>query len=211
MQTLGIVCASLLCFPLHPGPAPGENKERSQISIEELKREIEKKYPKQTFPTTGTGLHFDPKAKIELLKSPVLRRYLPKTRFYLTSVMTDYIEAQKVETVFSATVSDGTITLQECFDLGFTSLPKEFAGQFVGLKPKIMEDRKTLSLAIGELLAKPTGQLKNGHFEKSDYWIEFWTGEVIWRYIVIKFDAKGALRHIEELNPSDVKKSDNDR
>jgi hypothetical protein len=207
MRALAILSVGFLCYSFYQTQARGDDKEPGLISLKELKREIQKKYPVEWQPK-GPLLHFNPKAKTEVLESAVLREYLPKTRFCVTTLTSDYMGVREVCTVFSASVSSGKVSLQECFDLMFTTVPKEFLAQFIGLLPKTPADRKSVALAIGELLAKPTGQLKNGRFEKSDFWMEICEGEGedIWRYIVIKFDGKGRLQNVEELNPAELRK-----
>jgi hypothetical protein len=208
MRISQILSAGLICLlSFHQSPAIGDNKKPELISQDELKRAIEKKYPVKS-KAKGSDLHFDPEAKIEAIESPLLREYLPKTRFFLTILNTDYYEYRKVWTVISASRSSDKVSIQECFRLTFTGIPKEFIAQFLGLQAKSTADRKKLALAIGEVLAKATGELRNGRFEKSDYWMEVWTGDSLWRYIVIRFDDMGSVKKVDVIHPADVNKSD---
>jgi hypothetical protein len=209
MHTLAFVFVSLICLPFQRAAGADEAKKLELISREELKREFQKKFPIEW---SESWFHFDTKARIELIESPVLRQYLPKTRFYFTILSTNFIMCfPRVGTVISVSVSNGKVSLQKCFDLRFTGIDDKFVAMLHGLKAKTPADQKRLALAIGELLAKATeGELKNGRFKKSDYWMDLWSGDGIWRYIVIKFDDKGRLRSVEELNPVELNEPGDD-
>jgi hypothetical protein len=203
MQSRGVLLTLCSAFFIALVCAGDNSKQTKQISLEELKSAMERKYPVEEKPD-GPRLHFDPRANIEALNYPILQKYLPKTRFFLTILNTDYHEYRQVWTVISASASHDKISIHECFHMTFTNVPKDFLAQFTGLRAKTLADRKDLALAIGELLGKPNGQPENGHFEKADYWMEIGN----WRYVVIRFDVMGNLKKVDVIHPAELNKPD---
>jgi hypothetical protein len=114
------------------------------LSVQAVKRHLEKKYSAEGT-AWNSRLGFDPAAEMVELDAPVLRKHLPGTRFYRTSLKTSFLSYREVEMVVAATVTDGKITTREGLSPIFTPVSKEFLDQFRGIPARTTEERRQLA------------------------------------------------------------------
>jgi RNA polymerase sigma factor (sigma-70 family) len=169
------------------------------VSVDVVARYLRKKYPEEGDRSDGR-LRLAPGTKVTELRSPVLRKHLPDTRFFLTTLKTDYLSYLEVPLLVSASVADGKVVFRECFSTLFTDVSADFLAQFRGLETRTADDRKALGEAIATLFTEVTehSELRQGDFSEPRCHIELWhkaNGEAHrWRTIYFEFDAGGRLR-----------------
>jgi hypothetical protein len=162
------------------------------------------KYPREN--VRQIGFWFEPGSPFVALDAPALKRRLPRTRFFLTSLNhRPGGEYPVVSTVVAASLVDQKLVLEECLSPTFISTDKHFIARLVGVRAETPEERQRLGREIGMLFERMTykGSLREGRLEKNRYLIQLWTADQYWREIRIKFDAEGRIESITHVNPVD--------
>jgi hypothetical protein len=145
---------------------------------------------------------------IVAIDSPILVKYLSRTRFFTTKLQTNYWSYPEVETLVSVSISGDKITCRDCFSPMFTTVSPEFRTQFRNLRANTPEDRKEVGEAIAALFQKITykGGLQNGDFRERSSHVELFTDKRHWRTIHFDFDEEGRLTSISFENPATKEK-----
>ncbi len=166
-------------------------------SVEAVRQHLRQKYPEQGDGSDGR-LRWVPGTKLTEVNSSVLQKQLPNTRFFVTTIATDYLEFMQVPLLISAADENGKITFRQSFSSVFTDVPKEFLSQFRGLRAATAEERKSVGEAIGMLLQKSTtrGELRNGDFSGLHCRLELWHNGHGWRDMHFHFDRNGRLESV---------------
>lgn len=177
----------------HSEPVPA----RRSPSLEAVKRYLQQKYPREGDGSAGR-LRWPPKTRITEVTSPILKKKLPRTCFFVTRLEASFLEYPEVALLISATDEKGNITFRHCFSPVFTDVPDDFLAQFHGLRAPTARDRQAVGEAIGTLLQRVTekGELSNGDFRDLDSRLELWHNGHGWRDMQFQFDREGRLKSV---------------
>ena len=146
-------------------------------------------------------------APLQELDDQRLRSLLPDTRFFVTTLHTDYREGgqQQIDLVVSYRAYDD---VRSCV-VGMSSRPsRRFLSQFIGLPASTPQARRELAMAIAQLFAQGTYER---HVRRADESMqagraELWRGhwdETHWRDIDVFSDAAGIVSRIAVTNPGE--------
>jgi RNA polymerase sigma factor (sigma-70 family) len=181
-----------------PSARSGEKVAKASLpSVEVVTQYLRKKYPEQGDDAAGRR-RLVPGTKVTEVDNALLRKQLPRTRFFLTKLDTDFFDYWEVPLLVSASVADGKVIFRESFSPVFTDVPGKFLAQFRGLQARSADDRKAVGEAIGNLLQRITerGELRNGNFSSLRGRIELWSAGHGWRDIHFEFDLHGRLQSV---------------
>jgi hypothetical protein len=146
-----------------------------------------------------TGLAYvAAEAPLVEVQNPVLRRFLPDTRFFKTTLSSPYMEYPRVETLVSFRRARGRDDIRTCLSPVFHAASQKFIDQFLGLSASTRPSQRELALAIAELLAEITyrGKARPSPTGIFDGRAELWHDYLFWRVVSVTSDFEG---HVDRV------------
>ena len=187
-------------------------EDESRPTAEAVAQALRKKFPAARNPATeepGQSLMrfgFEPGTPVVELDAPTLGRYLPRTRFFVTSLRHEFAlsEYPVVEPAVAATLVDGKLVLEVCLAPTFTGPTRDFIARLVGTRVGRLEDRERFGREVGTLFARitPGGRPGEGRLEGDRFHIGVLIGETRWREVRVRFDPDGRVRSVVTVNPA---------
>jgi hypothetical protein len=140
--------------------------------------------------TEITGLAYMPEeAPLYPLRTPLLRRLMPDTTFFTTTIFNPSMEYLHVETLVSVRSSSQGFDVRSTLSPVFTDTSPTFLEQFSGLSANSAAERSALTRAIADLLVRVTykGALRELSCGTNTCTVQLWHGKLHWRDISVSF------------------------
>jgi hypothetical protein len=186
-----IAFVAACCFLLRNHCVCGQEWRDLQI----VRERLQQKYPDREPDRSKNSLWLDAKTGLVAIEPRTMRRYLPRTRFYLTVFTTRFDEIPRVGAIVMAKGTDSGIVTYECFSPSFTRISKDFLAQFRGLHIPNEDERMRLLSEFRQLLERISNErLDVYRIGKNRYRIDGAGLEIV-------FDTGGRLESIVQLNP----------
>ena len=172
-----------------------------------ITRHLQARYDEVDYRDDGyrvTGLAYIPaEAPLAELRSDVLPRFLPDTRFFKTTVRSAYREYPRVETLVSFRRVPGGDDIRSSLSLTYGEQSRKFMAQFTGVSASTVVARRELALALAELLAETVsrGSARMSADGVLEARAEIWQDGVHWRDIDVTKDWNGRVDRIVISNP----------
>ena len=188
--------------------AAAESAELPIAQHDAITRYLQARYDEVEYRGDGysvTGLAYIPaEAPLAELRSDLLRRLFPDTRFFKTTLRSAYMEYARVETLVSFRRLPGGDDIRSCLSLTYGEQSRKFMAQFTGLSAPTLVARRELALALAELLAETVarGSARLSADSVLQARAEIWHDRLHWRDVDVTTDWNGRVDRIVISNPS---------